>query len=535
MDLLWSASNGMFFGPSQVFHLADRSSPNTSNCQKFLFLFAAGRSLSPATIVSSLRIRAESDIAILRFGRKTLRVEYTSREDSAYVEVVFPINGVFNVSFSWFGLPLFDCQLEISQIDFFVGSQSMMNCYGGRYLNRWCVAWNVCWKWKRFYFYGDIATFFKVRIAYPGSRPPPNDYLSCRIIFRMIAAASFPSSDLVETWYNETSFLTCRWNGMQHFWHLLMDFTVPLWWAMRLHNATDRHARIFTLDNNTGHKGYLFCPALSEQSVENIRNMSRTKYSCWKHAIIGVPKSEKFVQPEKWPNGYDMPYEYPHEAVAGMREHFLGFYNPGESTQSVLRRCQPNAATPRVVFAFRVSEKRHIVNKVELIEAIKEWCPECVVDQFYGTGETANGQLNFVCNASILIGIHGGGLTHMLFQKPSAPDAPTAVIEILPYGYTCRNWYKFAAITANVRYFRWANPYLNNSLPVRGSKNSPCFTQHELCMSDQCHDLLRDQLTTVDLDDFRQLFLRTLAYVKGESPFNEIDLANQTDETATFR
>jgi hypothetical protein len=188
---------------------------------------------------------------------------------------------------------------------------------------------------------------------------------------------------------------------------------------------------------------------------------------------------------------------------------------------------------PRVVFAFRVSEKRHLVNKMELVNATRKWCPECLVDHFYASNETVRDQLNFVCNASILIGIHGGGLAHMLFQQPSTPDAPTAVIEILPYRYSCRNWYRFAAITAHVRYFRWINPYLNNSLPFRGSKMSPCFTGNEPCMSDQCHDLLRDQLTTVDLDDFRLVFMRALAYVKRESPFSEVDLTNQTDETAT--
>jgi hypothetical protein len=348
----------------------------------------------------------------------------------------------------------------------------------------------------------------------------------------MLAVKSLPSSDLIATWYNETSFLTCRWNGMQHFWHLLMDFTVPLWWAMKIHNSTDRNSRIFTLDDNSGQKGYLFCPALSDKFVENIRNMSRDNFSCWKHAIIGVPKAERIVQPEKWPNGYDLPYEYPHEAVEGMREHFLTFYNPGESPEEISHRCMPHPTAPRIVLAFRVSPKRHIVNKMELVDAIREWCPECIVDYFYASNESIPTQLNFVCNASIIIGIHGGGLAHMLFQKPSSMEAPTAVIEILPYKYNCRNWYRFAAITANVRYFQWMNPFINNTVPYRGLLSDACFVRNESCLSDRCHDLLRDQLTTIDLGDFRIVFNRALQYVKRESPFDEVDLTNQTDESS---
>jgi hypothetical protein len=428
-----------------------------------------------------LRIRAESDITILRIRPRHFHAKLTSWQNSIYVETLWQVNGEFNALFSWYFLPLFATTLLVETIDRLVTNQTSMQCFDGSYLNRWCELWTVCWSWKRFHFYSDTATFFKVQIAYPGSRPSPNDYLSCRIIFRMLAErAPFPRDN--ENLYEETSFLTCRWNGMQHFWHLLFDFTVPLWWAMRLHNRTDRSARIFTLDNNTGQKGYLFCDAMSPFKVENIRNMTRDKLSCWRHAIIGVPKAKRNVRPEKWPNGYDMPYEYPHESVIRLRDHFLLFHN---ATQ-----CEPDPSHPRVVLTLRHSEKRHIENKLELVNKMKEWCPECEVVSHYPRNETLQTPLGFVCNASLLIGIHGSGLSHMLFQKPATREAPTAAIEILPYRYICRNWYRFAAITANVRYFHWINPFLNKTRPARGSIRSPCFTGESECLSDQCHDLL---------------------------------------------
>jgi hypothetical protein len=215
----------------------------------------------------------------MRFGNLHFKAKRTSLDRAIYLEVIFHVSGAFTSSFTWYFLPLFKCKLFIQTIDKFVENESMMQCYGGSYLNRWCEVWNVCWKWKRFHFFSDTVTWFKVRIAYPGSRPPPSDYISCRIIFRMIAEyGKLPGLTEIENMYSETSFLTCRWNGMQHFWHVLFDFTVPLWWAMKLHNSTrDRNARIFTLDNNTSLNGYLFCDALSNKKVENIRNMTRDR------------------------------------------------------------------------------------------------------------------------------------------------------------------------------------------------------------------------------------------------------------------
>jgi hypothetical protein len=282
------------------------------------------------------------------------------------------------------------------------------------------------------------------------------------------------------------------------------------------------------LDNNTGLNGYLFCDALSSHKVENIRNMSRERLSCWRNAVIGVPKAERDVNPEKWPNGYDMPYEYPHDAVIGFRERVLQFY-----TNHTVEQCTPDPDHPRIVVTFRLSPKRHIVNKAELLKALAEWCPECTIASTYARNESIPAQLSFVCNASLLIGVHGGGLSHMLFQKPSTPESPTAAIEILPFGYTCRNWYRFAAMTAKVRYFHWINPFINNTVPHRGTIDSACFSGSAECLSDECHDLLRDQLTTIDLADFKRVFTKAVQYVSKKSPFDEADLANQTNETAT--
>jgi hypothetical protein len=250
---------------------------------------------------------------------------------------------------------------------------------------------------------------------------------------------------------------------------------------------------------------------------------------------MGVPKAERDVQPEQWPNGYDLPYEYPHAAVVGFRERVLKFYSPNNTVSSVMERCTPDPEHPRVVVTFRSSPKRHIVNKQELVGAMARWCPACRIAASDPENESLPSQLEFVCNASLLVGIHGGGLSHMLFQQPSTPAAPTAVIEILPFGYTCRPWYRWAAMTANVRYFHWINPFINNTLPYQGTVDHQCFTGGAECLSDECHDRLRDQLTTIDLSDFKHVFMKAVHYISKAAPFAEVDLANQTNETATVR
>jgi hypothetical protein len=129
--------------------------------------------------------------------------------------------------------------------------------------------------------------------------------------------------------------------------------------------------------------------------------------------LIGFPKAERELKSDEWTICSDLTSECPHEAVAGMRKHFVEHFSQAESWISVKKRSSPSSRNPRIVFVYGTSEKMHIVNKMEVIEATKKWCPEPVGDYNFFSNSTITDQLNFVCNASLLVAIYGGGLSHM--------------------------------------------------------------------------------------------------------------------------
>jgi hypothetical protein len=44
---------------------------------------------------------------------------------------------------------------------------------------------------------------------------------------------------------DELSFLTCRWYSMQYLWHSLFDYTVPLFWTMKLNGGVKQKQQNF--------------------------------------------------------------------------------------------------------------------------------------------------------------------------------------------------------------------------------------------------------------------------------------------------
>jgi hypothetical protein len=67
--------------------------------------------------------------------------------------------------------------------------------------------------------------------------------------------------------------------------------------------------------------------------------------------------------------------------------------------------------------------------------------------------------------------MHGSQLSHMVWMKVDDPEKPTAVIEVLPYMYICRNWYQQMAEGAQIGYFMWLNTHRNNTRSGREKFN----------------------------------------------------------------
>ena len=181
-------------------------------------------------------------------------------------------------------------------------------------------------------------------------------------------------------------------------------------------------------------------------------------------------------------------------------------------------KCEPDPKHPRIVIAFRNSTMRDIVNQDELTEFIRSICPNCIVDPYVYGGESFGEQMLRYCNASILLSIHGSQLSHMVWMKIGDVTKPTAVIEIKPYKYDCRDWYEQIANGAGIKYYQWINPNRSNTRTGRSERPGFSRSQYETCASGKssclaCHDYLRDQMTTVDLKLFEPFIKEAINYV----------------------
>ena len=80
-----------------------------------------------------------------------------------------------------------------------------------------------------------------------------------------------------------------------------------------------------------------------------------------------------------------------------------------------------------------------------------------------------------------------------------AASAYHHMIEVLPYNYSCRDWYSTAARVAGVKY----HSVMNRRPPTEADEDlRECWAKPDTCLTSQCHDILRDQPTIVEMDTF---------------------------------
>lgn len=104
----------------------------------------------------------------------------------------------------------------------------------------------------------------------------------------------------------------------------------------------------------------------------------------------------------------------------------------------------------RITFLSRTTKYRRIINEIELIEALKENDNLDVQRVVYDKDMSFKKQLEITRNSDVFIGIHGAGLTHLLFLPEWA-----VLFEV----YNCEdnNCYFDLARLKGIKYITWEN------------------------------------------------------------------------------
>jgi Glycosyltransferase 61 len=155
------------------------------------------------------------------------------------------------------------------------------------------------------------------------------------------------------------------------------------------------------------------------------------------------------------------------------RRHFLSSFRIDESRQI-------NCKRPSIVFIWRHDYVAHprnpsgivsrkISNEGQIISYVQQHIEGSVVQGFQFDHYNMTQQLQFVVNADILVGMHGAGMTHVLFLPKWA-----AVIELVPsYWSAISEHFQAIATWRNLVYERWVNNDPHAEVPNQSTNVPP--------------------------------------------------------------
>jgi len=398
------------------------------------------------------------------------------------LKIPFYFGGMFNFSLIYkkkeIGSGKINIPYQIKQ-----NHSSSIMCYGNEDNNRYCKMSNICFNGKTIV----ILTNYSIslpKVFIPTGSHDESDHPNEAIIYNSCVSTSRNISFNSDYQKIESNAIVgSRYFNNQMLWHNVVDCLIPVFVTAKTNNLSFSNTKILLYDN-FGKYGLYYLKMLS--SIDIISKKSKI---CVRECIVGLQKYPRFFNSI---SKIQFNYTINPETVVGLREYILN--------HSVIA---PDPKRPKIVIVSRKDlSSRVIINKQQLFESIKFHYPSARVHLLELETMDKLSQAKFISDASVLIGIHGSGLTHVLWMSPSSAESPTALLEILPYKYTCRNWYEMLAKAAKVKYFPIHTTSINNSTwknTTNTQKINKCFASEQECLNPKCHDFLRDQSVTISI------------------------------------
>ncbi|KAK6921961.1 Glycosyltransferase 61 [Dillenia turbinata] len=193
-----------------------------------------------------------------------------------------------------------------------------------------------------------------------------------------------------------------------NFWHDIADGLIPLFFTAK----SFFHDQDFVMVIDQSHDYWLnkYRALLHGLSKQRILRMDReTRTHCFPWAIIGLIRHGHMTINPKWlPNSMSLHHfhDFLAQTYGGRSQHTISHH--------------PNSRRrPRLVFACRHHGGRVLLNHAEVKQMMEEVGFEVI--EFEPTMETSLHESNAILSSShALVGVHGAGLTHLLFLRPGS-------------------------------------------------------------------------------------------------------------------
>jgi hypothetical protein len=468
--------------------------------------------LSPSFVASSFSLQTAWLGQRIDFPRGSAMVSFSSASSFSllfYLPVVTSYNATLTCHMQTVNgsdSRAFAVGLNLSSFRPSDGYSQLMCRHTDSFPRRWCEFRNLAYFDRHFTFFTPGTFRFPQPFLVPGPRAPPFDKAQDQLKDQPLVI-SMPFRNAPWRLEQVTDF--CYIYGVFHnyymLWHTVFDFMIPLYHFMRLLNKSGQNPsnrRVYVRSDGVW-AFHILMRIFSDRPVTIIdeQNPSIIMHS----GTLGCEKLERDVRPTRtYDESIGFRYDFDRETARGMRDDLLRVLGlPCDAVGA--------GGKPLVLLIDRGRNGRNIQNTDEIGAFMAKTCPHCTVETLRLHELSVDRQILMMSRASVLVGLHGSGLTHAVWMHESVPNHTTHLIEVLPYKYLCRNWYETAAIVGGVTYHR-----VMNKRPPAGTRVlQGCWNTPRLCATLMCHDPLRDQPTTVEMDTFNETWSKIADELKS--------------------
>ncbi|KAI3454871.1 hypothetical protein Pfo_011534 [Paulownia fortunei] len=217
-----------------------------------------------------------------------------------------------------------------------------------------------------------------------------------------------------------------------HF-HDFTDMLIPLYLTSQQFNGKV----LFLIADKRSSWTSKYKPVLQKLSKYDFIDINReNEVLCFVRMIVGLKAHKEF--------GIN-PLEPPHYSMGEFRQFLRSTYSLERESVNVCQRCR---SRPRMLIISR-RKNRFLTNEVEVANMARRLGFDVVVEE---TGWNVSVVAKLVNSFDVLMGVHGAGLTNMVFLPENA-----VVIQIIPFGAElwAKPYFQFPAKEMKLRYLEY--------------------------------------------------------------------------------
>ncbi|GFP93222.1 protein o-linked-mannose beta-1 4-n-acetylglucosaminyltransferase 2, partial [Phtheirospermum japonicum] len=282
--------------------------------------------------------------------------------------------------------------------------------------------------------------------------------------------------------------------------HAFTDILLPLYFTSRQFN---RSVLFLVFDKYPGwiSKYKLILDKLSQYDVVDMNaTRNHDQVLCFPRVIIGLRASHKEFT-------IDDPIET-HAHHSTIMTNFTKLLRSAYSLKRGSVLVVGNYGRPRMLVVCR-RRGRHLVNKHEIADMARGLGFEVVLKKMAGDVSI---DARLVNSFDVMIGVHGAGLTNMLFLPENA-----ILIQIIPFGldYIAKTCFQIPAQSMNLRYLEYKVDLNESSLSSKYSRDAKINYTDTVAITKKGFDHFRsvyldNQDLNIDLCRFRKTLLKAL-------------------------